>query len=336
MPRLDEREVLVTGGAGFIGSHLVEALLLRGCYVHVVDDLSSGCRENLQHLAGQDRLRLTVAAVDDPEVADEVCRGAGRIFHLAGMVGVQRLANAPLEVMQKNLHCTEQVLEAAARHRVPILITSSSEVYGQGPVPFVESAPIQPGATEGLRGGYACAKAMGEWMAMAHHKQSGLPVVVARLFNTVGPRQSAAYGMVLPRFVAQARRGETLTVFGSGEQTRCFAAVEEVSAALVELLVTPAAHGRVVNVGSEREVTVARLAEIVRSTFGCDVPIARVPLEEVFPRGFYDPPRRVPCLTRLREAIGWVPERPIEQIVAGLMRQDAALPRPAVDAALGL
>ena len=315
-------EVLVTGGAGFLGSHLVEHLLAAGHRVHVLDNLSSGSLDNLRHLteaqATGGRLRVTIGSADDAELARASCESAVAVFHLAGMVGVQRLASDPMTVMQRNLHCTERMLEAASAAEVPILITSSSEVYGQGPVPFRETDPVQPGATEGLRGGYACAKAMGEWMALALARQRGLQVVVARLFNAVGVRQSPAYGMVLPRFLAQARRGEAITVFGDGTQTRCFGAAGEIVTALAQLLESPAARGQVVNVGSDREVSVGRLAELVQQATGASAPIVQVPLEQVFPRGFVDPPRRVPCLERLRTAIGWVPERPIESIVEEL------------------
>lgn len=322
---LPRGELLVTGGAGFVGSHLVEHLLQGGHRVHVLDDLSSGTLDNLRHVACDPRLRVTVGAADDPATAGAACAEAAAVFHLAGMVGVQRLAAEPVAVLRRNLLCTEVVLGAAAAARIPILITSSSEVYGQGPVPFRESDPVHPGATEGLRGGYACAKAMGEWLAFAHARQHRLAVVVARLFNTVGPRQSGAYGMVLPRFVQQARAGEAITVFGDGTQTRCFAAVTEVARALAALLGSPAAAGRVINVGSDREVAIGRVAALVREATGARVPIVHVPLEEVFPRGFVDPPRRVPCLERLRGVLGWVPARPVEEIVRELAAAPAAV-----------
>ena len=319
--------VLVTGGAGFVGSHLAAELLRRGCAVHVLDDLSSGDLEHLAGLRTSPRLTVTVASAADRAVAEAACREVDAVFHLAGVVGVRLLAEQPLVVMERNLHCTEAMLAAAQAARVPILITSSSEVYGQGPVPFRESEPVRPGTPEGLRGGYACAKAMGEWLAMARARQHGLRVVVARLFNTVGPRQSGRHGMVLPRFLAQARAGEPITVFGDGAQTRCFAHVGEVVRALADLMAA-GPWGRIVNVGSDREITVLALAELVRAAAGGRSPIVRVPLEEVFPRGFVDPPRRVPCLQRLRQAIGWAPSMPVEAIVAEL----AALPDLGLDA----
>ncbi len=311
--------VAVTGGAGFIGSHLVEELLRRGHEVHVVDDLSTGDLANLQEVGGHRALRVTIASVADPAVAAAACAGADAVFHLAGVVGVQRLADDPLAVMQCNLHCTERVLAAAAAARVPVLLTSSSEVYGDGRVPFDECDPVRPGATDGLRGGYACAKAMGEWLAFAHAADSGARVVVARLFNTVGPRQRGDVGMVLPRFVAAAVRGEPIVVYGDGAQTRCFAHVREVARALADLALAAGAAGRVFNVGSDDETPVLALAELVRARAGTASTIRRVPFGDVFPVGFVDPVRRVPSLRRLRAAIGWAPAMPLQAIVDELV-----------------
>lgn len=313
------QRAVVTGGAGFIGSHLTAELLGRGFRVHVVDDLSVGSMQNLAPVLDHPLLRTTIASVAVPEVARRICEDADIVFHLAGVVGVRRLATEPLVVMQSNLHCTEAVLAAASARRVPVLLTSSSEVYGDGPVPFRERDPVRPGVTEGLRGSYACAKAMGEWLAFGHAEQSGLPVVVVRLFNTVGPRQTGDHGMVLPRFVAQAVRGEPITVYGSGDQTRCFAHVAEVARALADLVHAPGCAGRVFNVGSATETTVRELAELVRRRAGSRSPIVQVPFGAVFPQGFVDPPRRLPCLERLRQAIGWVPDASIERIVDELV-----------------
>jgi UDP-glucose 4-epimerase len=311
--------VVITGGAGFIGSHLAELVLGRGHTVHVVDDLSSGRLENVAALRGHPGFRLTVASVADADVAAAACAGADCVFHLAGEVGVRRLAEVPLSVMARNLRCTDAMLEAAAAAGTPILVASSSEVYGQGPVPFREGDPVRPGSPEGLRGGYACAKAMGEWLAMGHAAEHGLRVVVCRVFNTVGPRQSGRHGMVLPRFVAQALAGDPITVFGDGTQTRCFAHVSQTVQALFALAATPGTAGRIYNVGSEREIQVKALAQLVRAVAGSSSPIECLPLERVFPRGFVDPPRRVPCLLRLRAAIGFVPDMPIERIVGELV-----------------
>lgn len=317
--------VVVTGGAGFVGSHLVGELLRRGYRVHVVDDLSTGSLDNLalHREAGrreeERRLETTIASIADRDVARAACAGADMVFHLAGVVGVRLLAEQPLAVMQRNLDCTRVLLEAAAERGVPVLFTSSSEVYGDGPVPFREHAVVRPGVTEGRRGGYACAKAMSEWLAFGHREQSGLPVVVARLFNTVGPRQSGEHGMVLPRFVQQAVAGEPITVYGSGGQTRCFAHVTEVARALADLATAPGCAGRVFNVGAAVETTVLALAELVREVAGSSSRIVCVPFGEVFPNGFVDPPRRLPSLDRLRAAIGWAPAAPLRGIVAELV-----------------
>ena len=315
---------VVTGGAGFIGSHLVERLLEQGFEVHVVDDLSTGTLENLRSVEAHPGLEVTVGSVASAELAGQALETADLVFHLAGVVGVRRLAQEPLVVTQANLRSTEAVLEAAARREVPVLLTSSSEVYGDGPVPFYEDAPVTPGSTEGLRGGYACAKAMGEWLATAHAEQSGLPVVVARLFNTVGPRQVGEDGMVLPRFVRQALRGEPITVYGEGQQTRCFAHVREVARALVDLAQSASVPGRVVNVGSALETSVADLARMVLACSDSGSAVQHVPFHDVFPTGFVDPARRVPSLGRLRAANGWVPSAPLRSIVADVVAYERA------------
>ena len=259
---------VVTGGAGFIGSHLVERLLQQGYSVHVVDDLSTGCVENLSTVAGDPKLTITVGSVADARIADGVIKPADVVFHLAGVVGVRRLAEEPLDVMQANLHSTEAVLRSCAAHSVPVLVTSSSEVYGDGPVPFEEAAPVRPGSTEGLRGGYACAKAMGEWLASAHAEQSDLPVLVARLFNTVGPRQSGDHGMVLPRFVRQAMRGEPMTIFGDGSQKRGFSYIDDVAPLIAISPEVPAARDHGFFVGNDQETSIMDLSVAAAEAMG--------------------------------------------------------------------
>ncbi len=325
------RLCLVTGGAGFIGSHLVDALLDDGVAVRVLDDLSSGALENLARHRRDPRLSVQIGDAGDPAAVARAIDGVDAVFHLAGAVGVLRLQREPVAMLERNLRPTEVVLAAAAERAVPTLIASSSEVYGQEQVPFREDAPVQIGATHLARGGYACAKAMGEFLALAHARQRGLPVVVARLFNTVGPRQAARHGLVLPRFVEQARRGAPITVYGDGRQRRCFAAVGEVVAALRQMLAVPRAHGQVVNVGSTQEVSIQGLAELVRQAAGSASPIVHLPLGEVFGHGFADPARRVPCLRRLRELLGWVPSLPVPAIVQGAL--DHALPAQAASSA---
>lgn len=310
---------VVTGGAGFIGSHLVELLLESDFSVHVLDDLSTGSLANLAAVEGHPKLTVTIASAADAKVAERVCRAADVVFHLAGVVGVRRLAEEPLAVMQANLHSTQTILNACAQSDTPVLVTSSSEVYGDGPVPFVEGTPVQPGSTEGLRGGYACAKAMGEWLASAHAEQTGLRVIIARLFNTVGPRQTGDHGMVLPRFVQQALRGEPMTVYGGGKQTRCFAHVRDVARALLDLATSTTVPSRVVNVGSNVEMSVGELARMVRDAALSQSSLCNVPFGDVFPDGFVDPSRRVPSLDRLLQANGWLPKTSLASIVDELV-----------------
>jgi len=321
--------VLVTGGAGFLGSHLVEELLQRSCKVQALDDLSSGAVANVEHLLGDPAFALHVGNAEDERLVERLVAGADVVFHLAGAVGVGWLAREPATVMQRNLRCTEVVLHACAGQHKPVLFTSSSEVYGDGPVPFVEHAQLRVGATTSVRGGYACAKAMGEWLAAGLAQQHGLHAVVARVFNTVGPRQVGHGGMVLPRFVEQALRGEPITVYGDGSQTRCFAHASETARALCDLMAHPAVSGAY-NVGSDAEVTVAELARLVRVAAGSRSPIVHKPLHAVFPAGFSDPQRRVPCLARLRSAIGWAPSLPIDAIVRSLV--GARAPAAALEA----
>lgn len=323
--RLPDGLVAVTGAAGFLGSHLVEELLRRGHRVLAVDDLSSGSLDNLERARRDERLSLLVGSVAEPQIAARAAEAAS-VFHLAGVVGVQRLAQRPVDVMRGNLRCTETMLEAASQSGARILIASSSEVYGDGQAPFDESDPVNPGSADNLRGGYACAKAMGEWLAHAHARQHGLHAVVARLFNVVGPRQSGAYGMVLPRFLRQAKAGEPIPVFGDGSQTRCFAAVREVAAALCDLLAVQEAAGATCNVGSDREVSVLELAHMVKRASRSASPVVLVPHERVFPQGFTDPKRRVPRLERLRALIGWTPSTSIEEVVEELCDAPASEP----------
>ncbi len=327
-----ERKILVTGGAGFIGSWLTELLRSRGDLVVVLDDLSTGSIQNLESMRGDAGFAFVRGSTTDPDAVASACAGVDAVFHLAGAAGVRLLAEQPAFAMGANLHGTAVVLTEAARRGVPVLLASSSEVYGSGVAqngarfePFREDDALQPGSTKSLRGGYACAKAMGEWLALAHAQESDLAVVVARLFNTVGPRQSGQHGMVLPRFAAQALRGDPLTVYGDGAQTRCFAHVRDVAAALADLLLDGNAFGETVNVGADREVSVAALAELVRTAASSRSPVAFTPFDEVFPSGFEDVSRRVPNLTLARRLLGRDPAPTnLATIVGDVVREVAA------------
>ncbi len=326
---------LVTGGAGFIGSHLVERLVARGDRVVVLDDLSTGREENLDAVSPRHAVELVVGSVlDDGVVAQFVAR-ADEIYHLASPVGVGMVLRDPARAIETIVRGTQIVLEHARRRARPTLIASSSEVYGpreQGALSEDDRPVLAPPSV--TRWAYATAKLASEHLALAAHA-GGLPVVVARLFNVVGPRQSAAQGMVLPRFVAQALSGEPLTIHGDGLQTRCFCDVRDVTEALVRLVSTPTARGRVVNVGSPRPVSVESLAALVARCVG-ETGIVKVPYESAYPSGFEEVRTRVPNLSLLHELIAFAPSRPLEQTVrdlasalraTGRMRDERAQPR---------
>ena len=321
--------VLVTGGAGFIGSHLVEAILARGDEVTVLDDFSTGRQENLAAVASDRRLRVLRGDVREAAAVEEALAGCGAVHHLAAAVGVRLIVEQPVRSIETNIHGTETVLRAASERGLPILIASSSEVYGKGVrCPVREDDDIVLGPTTVTRWSYAAGKAVDEFLALAHHRERGTRVVVARFFNTVGPRQVGRYGMVVPRFVEQALDGGPITVYGDGTQTRCFGFVGEVVQACLALLATPAAAGRVFNIGSPHEISVNDLAERVRSLVAPDCPVRRVPFEEVYGPGFEDLDRRVPSVERLRKTIGFAPDLRIEEflprIVDELRRSRAA------------
>lgn len=312
---------LVTGGAGFVGSHLVEALLARGARVRVLDDLSSGRLENLAAVAASPRLCFERGTATDPATVARLVGEADVVFHLAALVGVRRVWEAPEETLAVNVRSTQLVLDAAVRHGTRVLFTSSSEVYGKGAAgPLREDAPLFVGADDSRRWSYAASKAFGEWMAAAHARAHGLEAVCVRLFNVVGPRQRAEGGMVLPRFVEQALRGEPLSVWGDGTQTRTFLDVRDTVRALVSLALGATPRQGVYNVGGTEELSVLALAELVREVVGGQVPIARVPYREAFGVGFDEPRRRRPDLARLRAATGFRPRIALRQTVEECVR----------------
>lgn len=313
-------DYLVTGGAGFIGSHLCTALVDRGQSVLVLDDLSTGRLENVAHLADDPLFRFEKGSVMAPETVRDLAGRSGAIIHLAAAVGVENIIRRPVETIEINIGGTENVLSAAAKHGLKVFVASTSEVYGKSwETPFREDGDIVLGATSRSRWSYACSKALDEFLALAHHKARGLPVVVGRLFNTVGPRQSGRYGMVLPRFINQALTGKPLTVFGNGTQTRCFSSVHEVTRCILALMSAPEAVGRVINIGSVQEITIFELARRVIEITGSRSTIELTPYDEAYPGDFEDMQRRVPDVTLLRSLLGFSPCAPIEEIIRSII-----------------
>jgi UDP-glucose 4-epimerase len=311
---------LITGGAGFIGSHLADYLLQRGERVVVIDNLSTGRFRNIEHLEGRAGFQCYIEDIRHEPLIDELIRQSDRVYHLAASVGVRLIIERPTESLINNIVGTERVLRSASRYRKPVLITSTSEVYGKSKKDgFSESDDRIMGPTDKSRWGYANSKATDEFLAMAYYEETRLPVVIVRLFNTVGPRQTGEYGMVIPNFVSQALRGLPLTVYGDGRQTRCFGHVQDIVPALVELLTRPAAYGKVFNLGSNREVSIRELAELVIAKTGSASKLRYVPYDEAYPPGFEDMQRRVPDTTRVASLIGFRASRTLEDILADVI-----------------
>ena len=308
--------VLITGGAGFVGSHLARELIGRGRDVLVLDNLSTGRYENIEALETSGHLRLVVDSVNDASIVDECVKQVDCVFHLASAVGVRLIIEQPVRTIESIVGGTDVVLRACARYRRPFLLTSTSEVYGKGAaVPFAEDDDRVMGATSKRRWSYACAKALDEFLALAHWYESKLPVCIARLFNTVGPRQTGQYGMVIPTFVRQALQGIPITVYGDGRQSRCFGHVSDVVRGLADLMECAAARGVIVNLGNSHEVTILDLAEKIRDLAGSHSDIVLVPYEEAYGEGFDDMRRRVPDLSRAQSLIGYQPEHDLDDIL---------------------
>src|SRR5688572_7752802 len=308
--------ILITGGAGFIGSHLAEALLADGHEVFALDDLSTGSIDNIAHLKGRPGFHYTIDTVfNDPLVAEMVDR-ADVIFHLAAAVGVKLIVEKPVHTIETNVHGTEVILRHASKKKKLVFIASTSEVYGKSVhVPFREDADLVMGATTRHRWAYACSKALDEFLALAHWKETKQPVIVMRFFNTVGPRQTGQYGMVVPTFVRQALAGEQITVFGDGTQSRSFTYVGDVVEALLKLMVEPRAVGHVFNVGNTEEVTIAHLAGLIKKATGSLSTIVTIPYDQAYEAGFEDMPRRVPDLGKLHDLIGYEPKVALREII---------------------
>jgi len=307
-------KILVTGGAGFIGSHLVEELLRRGHDVHVVDLLTTSARSNLAHLEGDPRLKVTIDSVLNESLMDEAVRDADLVYHLAAALGVQWILQHPLRSLETNLRGTDIVLTAADRHRRPVLVASTSEVYGKN-----DSGPLKEdddrilGSSQLSRWFYATAKAADEALAAAYWQERRLPTIAVRFFNTIGPRQTGRYGMVVPRFIGQAINNEPITVFGDGQQSRCFTYVGDVVRSVIALTETDTAWGDVYNVGRQAEITIADLAQRVVELTGSTSEIVYVPYEQAYAGGFEDMRRRVPDVTKLRQTIGYAPDTPLDE-----------------------
>ena len=315
-------KVFITGGAGFIGSHMCERLLERGDRVIILDDLSTGQMDNVSHLMGRDGFEHRVGSVTDVALVSELVDRCDVTIHLAAAVGVRLIVDHPVHTIETNVRGTEVVLGAAAKKQKLVVLASTSEVYGKGvKIPFSEDDDLKLGGTQHSRWAYACSKALDEWLALAYWKEKKVPVIIARFFNTVGPRQTGRYGMVLPNFVSQALAGEPIKVFGSGEQSRCFGHVRDAVEAVLRLIETPVAVGQVFNVGTDREVTINQLAEMVRDTVGTQSTIEHVPYNEAYAPGFEDLERRVPDTSKLANVVGYRFTRTLEQIITDVVEE---------------
>jgi UDP-glucose 4-epimerase len=321
---------LITGGAGFIGSHLAEALLRDGHDVSIIDDLSTGAIENIAHLKDHPRFSYVIDSIIHAPVLAELIDPSDVVFHLAAAVGVRLIVEEPVRTLETNVHGTEVVLKHANKKKKLVVVASTSEVYGKSAsVPFREDGDLMLGPTMKHRWAYACSKALDEFLALAYWKERRLPVVVARFFNTVGPRQTGRYGMVLPTFVRQALAGRPMTVFGDGTQRRCFGYVGDVVGALVKLVQEPRAVGEVFNIGNDQETTILDLARRIKAITGSPSDIVTVPYEAAYEAGFEDMLRRVPDLTKIRELIGYVPRVGLDQIITEVVEYQRSRERVA-------
>ena len=307
---------LITGGAGFIGSHLSEALLDAGQEVLVLDNLSTGSMDNITHLKGRRGFEYHIDTVENEPLLAELIDRSDVVFHFAAAVGVKLIVEQPVYTIETNVHGTEVVLKHANKKKKLVVIASTSEVYGKSiDFPFREDSDLVLGPTPKHRWAYACSKAIDEFLALAYWKERKLPVIIVRFFNTVGPRQTGQYGMVIPNFVRQALAGEPITVFGDGKQSRAFTHVTDVVGALLKLVVEPKAIGQVINIGNTEEISIEKLAARVRELSHSKSPIKYVPYDEAYESGFEDMPRRVPDLTRIKGLIGYAPKLTLDDIL---------------------
>jgi UDP-glucose 4-epimerase len=312
--------VLITGGAGFIGSHLADAYLQRGSEVHIIDDLSTGKIENIQHLKGNPQFHYTIDTVHNHPLTAELVDQCDVVFHLAAAVGVKLIVESPVRTIETNIRGTEVILSIANKKKKKVLIASTSEVYGlSSDVPFREDGNLVMGATTKGRWSYACSKAIDEFLALAYWREKKLPTIVVRLFNTVGPRQTGQYGMVIPTFVKQALSGRPITVYGDGKQSRCFGYVGDVVGALIALMENPKAVGQVFNIGSNQEITILDLAHRIKELTQSTSEIVFVPYDEAYEEGFEDMPRRIPDISKVSELVGFRPNMNLDGILKSVI-----------------
>ena len=309
-------KILITGGAGFVGSHLADKLIGQGHEITVIDDLSTGRYSNVAHLEENPNFRLIIDTVLDAPLMEELIRESDRVYHMASAVGVRLIMEQPVKTIETIFHGTDVVLGRCSRFRKRVLIPSTSEVYGKGvSVPFTEDDDLLTGATDKHRWAYACAKTLDEFLALAHYKETQLPVIVARLFNTVGPRQTGQYGMVVPRFVKAALNNEPIEVHGDGTQSRCFGHVDDVTNGLIAAMETPACFGQVINFGSDAEVSINDLAKRAINMTDSKSEIRYIPYDQVYGEGFEDMQRRVPSLAKANRLVGYKPTRTLDDII---------------------
>jgi UDP-glucose 4-epimerase len=308
--------VLITGGAGFVGSHLAEILLQRGQHVTIIDDLSTGSMENFAPIRQLPHFRFAIETIMNEAVMDRLVSECDVIYHLASAVGVELIVTRPVEVIERCILGSEVVLKIANRYKKKVLITSTSEVYGKSSkVPFSEEDDRILGPTTKSRWSYSCSKAIDEFLALAYHKEKQLPVVLVRLFNTVGPRQTGQYGMVVPRFVQAAMSHQPIRVYGDGSQSRCFGYVSDVANAMIALMNHPEAVGQIFNIGSDEEITIMELAQKVKTLTGSKSEIVKIPYDQAYEQGFEDMARRVPDLAKIKKMIGYTPKTKLDEII---------------------